>query len=209
LSQVIKERVTKSPLERKQELIDAATRLFNERGYDQTAVSDIVRDVEVAQGTFYYYFSSKEEILEAVIEKDMAFLEESVRQIMCKEDADAAMKINSIVNGIISISSSRKEIMDYLHEESNAVMHEKMERHIIERLVPLVAKVIAEGIRAEIFDCENPTELAEFLLASMVYFFHHPEIFAETSRRYKMQKTLETILCRTLGAKDCRFVLIV
>ena len=145
LKQVVRERVTKSPLERKQELIDAATRLFNERGYEQTAVSDIVREVEVAQGTFYYYFSSKEEILEAVIEKDMALLEESVRQIMRKEGADAAMKINAIVNGIIGISSSRKEIMDYLHLESNAVMHEKMERHIIERLVPLMAKVIAGG----------------------------------------------------------------
>jgi AcrR family transcriptional regulator len=209
LKQVVKERVTKSPLERKQELIDAATRLFNERGYQQTAVSDIVREVEVAQGTFYYYFSSKEDILEAVIEKDIALLEESVRQIMCKEDADAAMKINAIVNGIIGVSSSRKEIMDYLHLESNAVMHEKMERHIIERLVPLMAKVMAEGTKAGIFDCEHPTELAEFLLASIVYFFHHPEIFADPSRRGKMQRTLETILRRTLGAKDYMFVLAV
>ena len=209
MKQAVKERITKSPLERKQELIDAATRLFNERGYEQTAVSDIVREVEVAQGTFYYYFSSKDEILEAVIEKDMSLLEESIKQIMCKEDADAAMKINAIVNGIIGISSSRKEIMDYLHLESNAVMHEKMERHTIERLVPLMAKVMAEGTNAGIFDCEHPTELAEFLLASTVYFFHHPEIFADPSRRDKMQRTLETILCRTLGAKDYKFVLTV
>ncbi len=204
-----KERVTKVPEQRRQELIDTAERLFLEKGYEQTTVADIVRAIEVAQGTFYYYFSSKEEILEAIIEKDIAALEENVRQIMNREDANAALKLNDIVNSIIDISASRKEIMDYLHEESNAVMHEKMERHTIERLVPLMTIVVAEGTRAGIFDVQYPTESVEFLLASLVYFFHHPEIFADPMRREKMQSSLETILGRTLAVKDYKFILVV
>jgi hypothetical protein len=99
--------------------------------------------------------------------------------------------------------------MDYLHEESNAVMHEKMERHTIERLVPLMTRVVAEGTHAGIFDVQYPTESVEFLLASLVYFFHHPEIFADPMRREKMQSSLETILGRTLAVKDYKFVLVV
>jgi AcrR family transcriptional regulator len=209
LKQAAKERVTKVPEERKQELIDTAERLFLEKGYEQTTVADIVREIEVAQGTFYYYFSSKEEILEAIIEKDITALEEDVRQIMSREDANAAIKLNAVVNSIIGISTSRREIMDYLHEESNAVMHEKMERHIIERLVPLMTRVVAEGTHAGIFDVQYPTESVEFLLASLVYFFHHPEIFADPMRREKMQSSLETILGRTLAVKDYKFVLVV
>jgi len=209
LKQAAKERVTKVPEERKQELIDTAERLFLEKGYEQTTVADIVREIEVAQGTFYYYFSSKEEILEAIIEKDITALEEDVRQIMSREDANAAIKLNAVVNSIIGISTSRREIMDYLHEESNAVMHEKMERHTIERLVPLVTRVVAEGTHAGIFDVQYPTESVEFLLASLVYFFHHPEIFADPMRREKMQSSMETILGRTLAVKDYKFVLVV
>ena len=209
MKQAAKERVTKVPEERKQELIDTAERLFLEKGYEQTTVADIVREIEVAQGTFYYYFSSKEEILEAIIEKDITALEEDVRQIMSREDANAAIKLNAVVNSIIGISTSRREIMDYLHEESNAVMHEKMERHTIERLVPLMTRVIAEGTHAGIFDVQYPTESVEFLLASLVYFFHHPEIFADPMRREKMQSSLETILGRTLAVKDYKFVLVV
>jgi AcrR family transcriptional regulator len=209
LKQAAKERVTKVPEERKQELIDTAERLFLEKGYEQTTVADIVREIEVAQGTFYYYFSSKEEILEAIIEKDITALEEDVRQIMSREDANAAIKLNAVVNSIIGISTSRREIMDYLHEESNAVMHEKMERHTIERLVPLMTRVVAEGTHAGIFDVQYPTEFVEFLLASLVYFFHHPEIFADPTRREKMQSSLETILGRTLAVKDYKFVLVV
>ena len=209
MKQAAKERVTKVPEERKQELIDTAERLFLEKGYEQTTVSDIVREIEVSQGTFYYYFSSKEVILEAIIEKDITALEEDVRQIMSREDANAAIKLNAVVNSIIGISTSRREIMDYLHEESNAVMHEKMERHTIERLVPLMARVVAEGTQAGIFDVQYPTESVEFLLASLVYFFHHPEIFADPMRREKMQSSLETILGRTLAVKDYKFVLVV
>ena len=209
MKQAAKERVTKVPEERKQELIDTAERLFLENGYELTTVADIVREIEVAQGTFYYYFSSKEKILEAIIEKDITALEEDVRQIMSREDANAAIKLNAVVNSIIGISTSRREIMDYLHEESNAVMHEKMERHTIERLVPLVTRVVAEGTPAGIFDVQYPTESVEFLLASLVYFFHHPEIFADPMRREKMQSSLETILGRTLAVKDYKFVLVV
>jgi hypothetical protein len=49
----------------------------------------------------------------------------------------------------------------------------------------------------------------EFLLASLVYFFHHPEIFADPMRREKMQSSLETILGRTLAVKNYKFILIV
>ena len=209
MKQAAKERVTKVPEERKQELIDTAERLFLEKGYEQTTVADIVREIEVAQGTFYYYFSSKEKILEAIIEKDITALEEDVRQIMSREDSNAAIKLNAVVNSIIGISTSRREIMDYLHEESNAVMHEKMERHTIERLVPLMTRVVAEGTHTGIFDVQYPTESVEFLLASLVYFFHHPEIFADPMRREKMQSSLETILGRTLAVKDYKFVLVV
>lgn len=209
LKRTAKERITKDPEERKLELIDAAERLFMERGYEATAVSDIVQEVGVAQGTFYYYFPSKEEILEAIIEKDMAALEDDARMIMQDHELDPAAKINAMVNSIIGISSSRKEIMDYLHKESNAVMHEKMERHLIERLVPLMAEVVSDGAQEGRFDVEHPTETVEFLLASMVYFFHHPEIFADPARSKKMRSTLETILGRALGVKDYRFILVV
>ncbi len=202
-----KERITKDPEERRQELIDAAERLFMEKGYDQTAVSDIVREVQVAHGTFYYYFPSKEDILEAVIEKNIAELESNVREIMGKPDLATAFKLNSMVNSIIGINVARRKLMDYLHEESNAVMHEKMERRTVDRLVPLLAEVVARGAEEGCFCVQNPRETAEFLLASLVYFFHHPEIFANPRRSEKMRRTLETILGRVLAVKDYNFIL--
>lgn len=62
-------RVTKDSEERRNELIEAAERLFSEKGIANTAVSAIVKEVNVAQGLFYYYFKSKDDVIEAISDK--------------------------------------------------------------------------------------------------------------------------------------------
>jgi len=52
--------------ETRQSLMDAALRLFIERGYDATTVKDITNAVDVAKGTFFNYFDTKEAILPAI-----------------------------------------------------------------------------------------------------------------------------------------------
>ncbi len=48
-------------------IVEAADRLFYERGYDHTSFSDIAGAVQISRGNFYYHFKSKNEILNAVI----------------------------------------------------------------------------------------------------------------------------------------------
>ena len=52
--------------ETRQGLMEAALRLFSERGYDATTVKDITDSVDVAKGTFFNYFDTKEAILPAI-----------------------------------------------------------------------------------------------------------------------------------------------
>ena len=59
-----KMRISKDYDVRKNEILDMAQKLFFEMGYEQTSVSNIIDAVGVAKGTFYYYFKSKEELLE-------------------------------------------------------------------------------------------------------------------------------------------------
>lgn len=62
-------RVIKHPTVRRAELIAAAQTLFFERGYDATSVEDIIGRAGVSKGAFYYYFPSKEAVLEAIAEQ--------------------------------------------------------------------------------------------------------------------------------------------
>jgi AcrR family transcriptional regulator len=52
----------------RQQIIEAADRLFYRQGYEHTSFSDIADAVRISRGNFYYHFKSKDEILDAVIE---------------------------------------------------------------------------------------------------------------------------------------------
>lgn len=56
----------------RQQIVDAADELFYARGYAQTSFADIAAAVRISRGNFYYHFRTKDEILEAVIDKRLA-----------------------------------------------------------------------------------------------------------------------------------------
>ena len=53
-------RIVKEHEERKNEILDTAEILFEEKGYDKCSVNDILNRIGIAKGTFYHYFKSKE-----------------------------------------------------------------------------------------------------------------------------------------------------
>ena len=67
--------------ERKKEILDIAEQLFIEKGFDNTSTNDILREIGIARGTLYYYFKSKEEILDAVIDRITNQLVEKSKEI--------------------------------------------------------------------------------------------------------------------------------
>jgi AcrR family transcriptional regulator len=57
---------------RKKKILDAAHRLFIERGFHTTSIQDILDEAEISKGTFYNYFGSKNECLLAILENVQA-----------------------------------------------------------------------------------------------------------------------------------------
>ena len=152
-------RVSKDPEIRRKEILDAAVRLFEEKGYDDTAVSDIVKKVGVAQGTFYYHFRSKEEVLDA-------FLDDIIEEIrikltaVCEMELDAIGKVLYYFRVFNTAGIGRERIMEFLHEERNALLHMKLEKKIYPKVLPPFEKIIRQGISEGVFDTDYPLEAA-------------------------------------------------
>jgi len=70
--------------ETRQRLLDAAAALFAERGYHPTSVADIVGSLGVGKGVFYWYFTSKDELLAEILRAshhDLRRRQQAVRQL--------------------------------------------------------------------------------------------------------------------------------
>jgi AcrR family transcriptional regulator len=63
----MRRKLTQRGRDRRHQLMDRAATLFAERGYHPTSVADIVSSLGVGKGVFYWYFSSKEELLVEIL----------------------------------------------------------------------------------------------------------------------------------------------
>ncbi len=70
---------------RRQQLLDAATKVFARKGYLETSIDDIIEEAEVARGTFYLYFPGKKEIFLAIIDRYFELVSELVHRFMAEE----------------------------------------------------------------------------------------------------------------------------
>lgn len=136
--------------------------MFVEKGYENTSIDEIIAEAGIAKGTYYYYFESKEATLEAVI--DMMIEEEVGR---AKEILAASLPIpQKLVSVIYSLRPAQGEqgIVNALNVKENIVMHEKVNRRIVEEAVPLLTEFVKEGISQGMLSCNNIEERVKMLL---------------------------------------------
>ena len=149
--------------ERKKEILDIAEELFTTKGYDNTSTTDILERVGIARGTIYYHFKSKEEILDALIDRITQGIVHNVKSVLSHKEA-APQKILSFIGATRVDSAIGKEITDYAHKPQNALMHQKMLNSLLAVLTPIVAEIIKDGIKEGSFSTDYPEEAAEMLL---------------------------------------------
>ncbi|MCR5799184.1 MAG: TetR/AcrR family transcriptional regulator [Lachnospiraceae bacterium] len=164
-------RTVKEAEERKNEILDAAEELFVTKGYDKTSTGDILDKVGIARGTLYYHFKSKEDILDAMIERISA-------SMMVRAKAEAANTELSVIERIIRSVMSLKlqspigdEILQQVHKPQNALMHSKMQKNMIDSVVPLLAGLVEEGVKQGIFDTPYPFYAAEMIIVYSEFAF--------------------------------------
>jgi AcrR family transcriptional regulator len=162
-------RVSKAPEVRRMELIGAAEELFREKGCEQTSVSDIVKKVGVAQGTFYYYFDSKDAVLDAVLDHYLKdHLEKAIRDIV-EGPENARQRLQQVVDTTLRFQAEEKNMIEFLHADKNMVSHQKYMVKVRDTLMPLIARLLQEGIDEGRFKIPYPGETGELLLVMFTY----------------------------------------
>jgi TetR/AcrR family transcriptional repressor of nem operon len=86
--------------ETRENILDAADRLFYRQGYENTSFADIADEVRISRGNFYYHFKSKDEILDAVIEARLSDTRDMLRQWEADSD-NPADRIRSFIRIVI------------------------------------------------------------------------------------------------------------
>lgn len=154
---------------RKQELLRIAYEMFLSKGYENTSVDEIIEKAGIAKGTYYYYFPSKEQTLEEVIDMMLDAQEEKARMIL-NSDAPVPQKLVGIIASFRP-DAGEEAITDALHAPENVLMHEKTEKKLFTRIVPILSEVGRQGVDEGLFSCDNiPERVRQIVILSSALF---------------------------------------
>ena len=159
-------RISKEYDERKNEILDTAERLFHTKGYEKTTINDILKEVNIAKGTFYYYFKSKEEVMDALIERVSLIAMEKVQKVAETEGMDPQEKMLHMFLAMRMEGPGEEQMLDDLHRPENALMHQKLLNYIVVNIAPLLAQVVKQGVDQGIWKCPYPLEYMKIFLAA-------------------------------------------
>ena len=199
-------RIVKDPETRRTEIIDIAEELFLKNGYNETAVSDIVKKVGVSQGTFYYYFKSKEDILNAIIDRYIDDIKVGVEAIAAKDDLNAIEKILAFFSFLNNMDQGKEKLIDYFHEDQNVHLHAKFEKNVPSNIIPPFRQMIEEGVQEDLFDTKYP-EMAALSIIGTTFAISHWMYDTEdrVGSTKKIMAAIFDLIERILGADSGTF----
>ncbi|WP_080834955.1 TetR/AcrR family transcriptional regulator [Cohnella massiliensis] len=157
-------RIVKTAGERKNEILDAADELFGQKGFEGTSTNDILEKVGIARGTLYHHFKSKEEIMDALIERYGARLLSAARDAASDKSVPVVERIIRAVMALNLSGGSREEIMEHIHKPQNALMHRKIQTVVLNGVPPILTDIIREGMEQGLFNTPFPYECMEMVV---------------------------------------------
>jgi len=161
-------RILKKPAERRLDIVRAARNLFQTQDYEKTSMKDVMEILNIAKGTIYHYFPSKEALLEAVIEDIVDTNIEHMQNLIQNTSGTALEKIQILATAG-NISAENEDILDKLHKPGNSAMHSRLLAATLTKQALLYEKLIRQGCDEGIFQTNNTLECAEFILAGVQF----------------------------------------
>ncbi|MFZ1771283.1 MAG: TetR/AcrR family transcriptional regulator, partial [Caldilinea sp.] len=154
--------------ERYAEFLAVAQELFYSKGYEQTSVQEIIDKVGVAKGTFYHYFGSKVDLLEALVAHLTTQAATALQPLVTDSSLPAMEKLARFFEQVNTFEVTNRDFlldtMRVLYQEENVLLRVKVQAQSTALLAPLLAQIIHQGIDEGVFSLEHPDATAEILI---------------------------------------------
>lgn len=173
-------RIIKKPEERKAEIISIARELFAQNGIQKTQVSMIVKKVGVAQGLFYYYFKSKDDVIKAVIDQVFSELENKLNKIINDKERDFYQKLTDYVDLYFeSIGRVGPQVIQEMQLPLNYKIHRHIEEDTRQLNEGVVKRLMEIGINEGAVNLIYPNEMLMMIVCGIYEITYKTDVSRE------------------------------
>ncbi len=152
--------------ERRNEFVDAAEKLFKENGIVDTTISSIVKEMNVAKGLFYYYFKSKDDVIDAISEKYNEVFNDMMNASMDHEDYPARLR-HFVGNTVESFRDLDSKLSTEEDVDLSALSMRSIEEAKANAIAALTA-LFEEGNEQDELMLVHPKYYADILISGVI-----------------------------------------
>lgn len=149
------------------QILDALQELLEKKNMQTISVSEIAQAAGIGKGSIYYYFPSKEAILEALVERDYEKPLETAKNLARQTDVSPFTRMAMIFQACRNSSSefrTRRNASTPVGVPEQCFIHQKYLHHLISELKPALTDIIQQGIDSGEIHFDRPAALAEIVL---------------------------------------------
>jgi AcrR family transcriptional regulator len=152
----------------RQNILEAAAQVFREKGFHGASMNDIAEAVNLQKASLYHHVSSKQEILVEILEQALQLLLTRISTIT-DQNISADQKLHLMIREYLLILVENIDLASVLLFEHRALERRQQSRHIPNRdkFESLWKDVMAEGVSAKIFQCDDPALATRALLGQL------------------------------------------
>lgn len=159
---------------RREAFVDVAMQLIQANGYEQMSVQDVLEELGASKGAFYHYFDSKRALLLAVVERMTDVALAALAPMLQDPELRAVEKLDGFFRGIAAWKGERRDLVlgaiQTWASDDNVIVREKTRRSARERLVPIVAAIVRQGVDEGMFTASSPDDTAVIVVSLILGF---------------------------------------
>ena len=167
-------RTNKNFTSKQRELLNQIWSIFLSKGYQNTTLSLILKELNISKGVFYHYFESKEQCAEAAVEIYSEMLVEKTI-IRCQENGfnnqGPIKKLKMLIEQCKILFAENMETLQGINSAANRAFHQMLMVALTKKFSILYSDVIEEGIQQGIFNTSYPLEFSEMFLTLSNFYF--------------------------------------
>lgn len=153
---------------RRGQILEAAERLFFERGYDRTSIQDILDALGISKGGFYHHFDAKETVLREICERRWTEQCDKLRMELYGTRRSPIDKLNAVLRmaNLFEAEDVRFAalMLKICYQDKDAAIRAHRRRILVDQLSSYMGDVLAEGVDAEVLHTRHPSEVGRLLL---------------------------------------------
>lgn len=159
---------------RKRQMLETAMRLFYEKGYEDTSMEDIARELQVVKGLCYRYFDSKQVLFKAAIDEYTIECGQDFLKIIHNRDVPIKERLETIL-ALMLQPKEKGRYHDFFHKPGNEVMHEQIAVNMCKYMIPHVEEELETLSHEGKLTTEYPKIIAQFLMYGQIGIWQESE----------------------------------